>query len=334
MKALPLSRREVLVLGALPAAGILGWGFRKYAESWTDDSADDWFSDPSRIRLPDKPEFHRFQRLAQALSPLFSKLPAPQPEDWLAKHAEEGQSFARFVFEMPERLNDRYRRIGLVPLGDLTDTQLRLLADTAEFLERFYGFQVETLRPVSLADLPENAQRVRDSGERQLRTGHFLNHVLPPLCQDDMAAVVALTNVDVWDGNYRWLFGQGSHPQRACVCSVARFGDVDSGAVDYATCLRRTVGLAVHETGHVFGMPHCIAWSCRMNGSNSLDESDRRPLEYCPECLPKIWWTCDIDPARRFSRLLEFAREHHLHAEEKLWQEAGTLLAATEKAGS
>ena len=98
--------------------------------------------------------------------------------------------------------------------------------------------------------------------------------------------------------------------------------------------LRRTVGLAVHETGHVFGMPHCIAWLCRMNGSNNLEECDRRPLEYCPECLPKIWWTCNIDPARRFSRLLEFAREHHLHAEEKLWQKAGTLLAAAQKAAS
>src|SRR5579863_2179295 len=334
MKALPkFSRREVLALCSLPVAGVFGWGMQRFAESWTDDSADDWFSDPSRIRLPDKPEFHRFQRLAQALAPLFSRLAAPQPDEWLAKHAEEGQSFARFVFELPERLNDRFRRIGLVPLGDLTETQHRLLADTADFLERFYDFKVEPLAPVALADLPEHAQRARESGERQLRTSHFLNEVLPPLCPDDMAAIVALTNFDVWDGGYNWLFGQGSRPQRACVCSVARFGDVDVGEVDYATCLRRTLGLAVHETGHVFGKPHCIAWSCRMNGSNSLAESDRRPLEYCPECLPKIWWTCDTDPAQRCSRLLEFAREHRLEAEAKLWHAAGSLLTSAERAG-
>ena len=125
-------------------------------------------------------------------------------------------------------------------------------------------------------------------------------------------SVIGLTNTDLWDGDFGFLFGQGSHTHRVCVCSVARFGDVDSGTVDYATCLRRTVGLAVHETGHVFGMPHCIAYSCRMNGSNNLAESDRRPLEYCPECLPKIWWSCAVDPVHRFSRLLEFAGEHRL----------------------
>ncbi|HEY2252329.1 MAG TPA: archaemetzincin [Planctomycetaceae bacterium] len=331
MKSLPrFSRREVLALSSLPAVGILGWGLHKIAGSWTDDSGDDWFSDPSRIRLPDKPEFHRFQRLAYALAPLYSKLPAPQSDEWLAKHAEEGQTFARFVFERPERLSDRYRRIALVPLGDLTATQRLLLADMADFLEMFLGFPVELLSPVSLADLPEHAQRVRESGGRQVRTSYLLNEMLLPLCEDDMAAVVALTSSDLWDGDFGFLFGQGSHPQRVCVCSVARFGDVDSGEVDYATCLRRTAGLAVHETGHVFGMPHCIAWSCRMNGSNNLAESDRRPLEYCPECLPKIWWTCAMDPAQRFSRLLEFAHEHRLDAEAKLWQAAGALLAAVE----
>lgn len=150
----------------------------------------------------------------------------------------------------------------------------------------------------------------------------------------DTAAVIGLTNCDLWDGDFSFLFGQGSHTQRVCVCSVARFGDVDSGTVDYATCLRRTVGLAVHETGHVFGLPHCIAYSCRMNGSNNLTESDRRPLEYCPECLPKIWWTCGVDPAIRFSRLSEFAREHRLSADAKLWRDAGTRLAAAEKTES
>jgi archaemetzincin len=106
---------------------------------------------------------------------------------------------------------------------------------------------------------------------------------------------------------------------------------VDSGEVDYATCLRRTVGLAVHETGHVFGMPHCIAYSCRMNGSNHLAESDRRPLEYCPECLPKIWWTCNMDPTMRCTRLLQFANEHRLDGDAKLWRGACDRLAAAEK---
>jgi archaemetzincin len=243
---------------------------------------------------------------------------------------EFGQSFAQFVTRLPDKLIDSYRRVCLVPLGDLTEMQRSLLADTADFLERFYGLPVEILAPVSLAEVPEQAQRVREAFGRQLQSSHLLNDVLLPLREDDMAAVVGLTNSDIWGGDFSFLFGQGSHPQRVCICSVARFGNVDSGQVDYATCLRRTVGLAVHETGHVFGMPHCIAYSCRMNGSNNLTESDRRPLEYCPECLPKIWWTCGVDPATRFSRLLEFTDEHRLDADSALWRSAAKSLAAAD----
>ena len=323
-----LSRREVLALGGIPVAGLIGWGLRRVAGSSTEDSLNDFLFDAPDVALPDRPDLIGLQKLANGLTPLFSRLPAPQADEWLAKHVEFGQTFAQFVTRLPDKLIDSYRRVCIAPLGDLTEMQRRLLADTAEFLERFFGFPVEILAHVSLAEVPEQAQRLRESGDRQVLTGHLLNKVLLPLRENDMAAVVGLTNCDLWDGDFSFLFGQGSHPQRVCICSVARFGDVESGEVYYAACLRRTVGLAVHEIGHVFGLPHCIAYSCRMNGSNNLAESDRRPLEYCPECLPKIWWTCGVDPATRFSRLLEFAGEHRLNAETNLWRSAVTHLAA------
>lgn len=327
-----MSRREMLSLSALSAACVFGWGLRKLIQPAMDESLVDQGFTPSDVPLPDSPDLQHLRRLADSLNPLFSKPAAPQPGEWLAQHVEFGQSFAQFVIDRPDKLSNRYRRIGLVPVGELSETQRRLLADSADFLERFFGFPVEILEPAPLTGLPEHAQRVRESGAQQVLTRHLINEVLLPLRENDMSAVVGLTNRDLWEGDFGYLFGQGDQKQRACVCSVARFGEVDSGEVDYATCLRRTVGLAVHETGHVFGMPHCIAWSCRMNGSNHLAEADRRPLEFCPECLPKIWWTCAVDPADRFSRLVEFASEHRLDPEAKLWRTALDRLKATDDA--
>ena len=54
---------------------------------------------------------------------------------------------------------------------------------------------------------------------------------------------------------------------------------------------------------------HCTLYECGMNGSNSLAESDQRPLEFCPECQAKIWWTCGILPEVRCEVLMRFARE-------------------------
>ena len=63
-------------------------------------------------------------------------------------------------------------------------------------------------------------------------------------------------------------------------------------------CAIRTAMTATHETGHMFGIRHCIAYQCGMNGSNHSDERDRQPLEFCPECQAKLWWTCGLDPLR------------------------------------
>ena len=72
---------------------------------------------------------------------------------------------------------------------------------------------------------------------------------------------------------------------------------------------------AIHETGHMLGIRHCTAYECGMNGSNSLAESDGRPVAFCPECEMKVWWACRVDPESRYERLAEFADAHGLGRE-------------------
>ncbi len=77
----------------------------------------------------------------------------------------------------------------------------------------------------------------------------------------------------------------------------------------------------VHEIGHVFGLPHCIDYLCVMNGSNSLDESDRQPLHLCPGCRRKLEWNRGFDIKARYRRLRAFYDRHGL-AREAVWAAA------------
>ena len=43
-----------------------------------------------------------------------------------------------------------------------------------------------------------------------------------------------------------------------------------------------------------------------MNGSNHLEETDRRPMHPCPVCLKKLWWSIRFDVAARFRALEAF----------------------------
>ena len=67
--------------------------------------------------------------------------------------------------------------------------------------------------------------------------------------------------------------------------------------------LRRSCKVLAHETGHVFGLAHCTYFSCLMNGSNHLVESDRRPLHLCPVCLRKLQWSIGFDVLKRYTEL-------------------------------
>lgn len=46
-----------------------------------------------------------------------------------------------------------------------------------------------------------------------------------------------------------------------------------------------------------------------MSGSNHLLETDRRPVDACPECMAKIAWAMKYEPTERYRNLSKFWKE-------------------------
>ena len=262
---------------------------------------------------------------AAKLKPLHKVKAKPRPGDWLSLNREPGQTFEQYLTSDPNRPNRRRTTLYVQPLGAFTEAQDALVNDAVDYLGRFYGLPVKRLKPIGLHVLPGKARRVHPNwgGQQILST-----YVLDLLRDDrprDAVAVIALTAADLWPGDgWNFVFGQASLSDRVGVWSLARLGDPAS---DGPVVLRRTIGTAAHETGHMLGIPHCTAYECGMNGSNSLRESDRLPLAFCPECDPKVWWSCAPDPAKRYASLAEFADQHGLSAEAKFWRKSAAALA-------
>lgn len=148
-------------------------------------------------------------------------------------------------------------------------------------------------------------------GPKQLLTTYLLNRVLMERRRDTDAAVLGITAFDLWPGaGWNFVFGQASLRERVGVWSMARNGDPDGRPAMRSLCALRTAMTATHETGHMFGIRHCIAYECGMNGSNHSGERDRQPLEFCAECQPKLWWTLGLDPLARSRALEAVARRH------------------------
>jgi len=271
-----------------------------------------------------KPTDAEIRAVADAIRPLHLKMEKPGEDDWLARHQEAGQTFGQYRQRHKQRICDLYPTLYIQPLGDFTATQNKLLAETTEFVGRFYGMPVKTLEVVKLEKLPENARRVPAEGAApQVLTHYLLDDVLKPRRPKDGAAVMGLTASDLWPGEgWNFVFGQASLTDRVGVWSIQRFGDPDEDETAYKLCLSRTLKVAVHETGHMLGIQHCTAWQCGMNGSNHLAESDSQPLEFCPECQSKLWWTCGVAPLPRYRKLLEFSESRGMEDDAVYWRKA------------
>jgi archaemetzincin len=151
--------------------------------------------------------------------------------------------------------------------------------------------------------------------------------VLKPRLPDDACAYIAFTTSDLWPGRgWNFVFGQASLRERVGVWSIYRFGDPEADDAAFRLCLKRTMKVGTHETGHMFSMLHCIAYRCNMNGSNHLAESDAQPVWLCPECMAKMCWMTRCDPVERYRKLVEFCKQEGLQEESAFYEKSVSTL--------
>jgi archaemetzincin len=267
-----------------------------------------------------------YLNLETRLRPLADPLPPPRPGDWLAEHHEPGQTFAEYLDARPVRESDKLYTIYLCLVGDFTKAQRRILGLAREYLALFFDCPVKVQRQVALASISARARRTHPSwGDPQVLTGYILREILEPERPADALAYLALTASDLWPGEgWNFVFGEANLRERLGVWSIYRNGDPDE---DFPLCLRRTLGTASHELGHILTIWHCIAFRCLMNGSNHQEERDRRLLHLCPVCLRKLCWNLQVEPVPYLSKLNQFCQENGLGPEQAWYKQAIVALA-------
>ncbi|MBW2456077.1 MAG: hypothetical protein JRI68_16280 [Deltaproteobacteria bacterium] len=248
------------------------------------------------------------------LTPLHETIRDPGPGDWLTEHAEPGQTFAQYLTEDPvtpdlEPAKGKRNKLYIQPLGPLTATERKVVILTGQYMEAFFGLPVLVKEDLPLSVIPSHARRTHPSwGVKQILSTYVLDEVLEPRLPDDAAAYISFTASDLWPGKgWNFVFGQASLRDRVGVWSMHRNGDPEKSPASFRLALLRTIKTAVHETGHMFSLRHCTAYECVMCGSNNREESDRRPVWLCPECVAKIAWATRTPLATRYERLAKLA---------------------------
>lgn len=260
---------------------------------------------------------------------LFPPLPTPDEHAWLSSHSETEQSHdtwsRKFQTVIPPARKDK-KKICLVPLGnEWTASEVEVEKDGRKesflaLLQRFAsifftGFQVVALPSVSINKL-KCKTRVK-CGKLQLYIPDvfkYLQSKWPP----EAFCVVGITMIDLYPNeSWNFVFGQANAAAGVGVFSFARYDPLfgyQSNSVASASCrtttlvLWRSCKVMAHEISHLFCLKHCIYFSCAMNGSNNLEESNRRPMFSCPICLHKLKSSLGFGVKERYQALLEFCQ--------------------------
>jgi archaemetzincin len=255
----------------------------------------------------------------------FRKKGAPEPGEWLAEHREYGQTFLEFQRTSTLKPTVERRTIVLQPLGAFSAEQRATLTVLQRATTVYFGLPVEI---AETQPLPTRGRRLRKRDNEPL-VQYLTAEILASLSRtapDHAIAYLGVTFQDLYpEPSWNFVFGEAELAARVGVYSLIRFTpEFNHEAKDEAArqrFTRRAIQLLGHEAGHIFGIHHCTAFECVMNGSNSLSESDRAPLEPCHECLHKLAFALGLRPLPRYLELGRLYEELGL-GEDARWSRA------------
>jgi archaemetzincin len=218
-------------------------------------------------------------------------------------------------------------------MGNFSATQRKILRLVADYMQAFYNLPIELKPEMKLEKVPPEMERKNPyEGQRQIQTHYFLGELLPKMLPADAAALVCFTTGDLYPGgDWNYVFGQASLQDRIGVWSLYRFGNPDKSPEEFKKFLARTLKVAMHETGHMFSMRHCAKYEYLMSGTNHLGETDRRPLDTCPECMAKIAWAMNYEPVQRYRNLAAFWEKQNRNDEKELFLKKAEALQEASK---
>jgi archaemetzincin len=101
----------------------------------------------------------------------------------------------------------------------------------------------------------------------------------------DVDRVIGVTEHDLFIPMLTFVFGQAQLRGRLALVSLARLRQEYYGAAPDPEMLRlRMLKEVGHELGHSIGLIHCADRECLMSLATSIQDVDRKALDFCRAC--------------------------------------------------
>ena len=101
--------------------------------------------------------------------------------------------------------------------------------------------------------------------------------------------VLGVTDLDLFIPIFTFVFGEAQVGGRVALMSTHRLHQEFYGLPkDRRLLFARAEKEAIHELGHARGLAHCRSFDCVMRFSNSVEQVDLKPCNFCQLCSAQL----------------------------------------------
>ena len=180
--------------------------------------------------------------------------------------------------------------IYLLRIGELNQSILSNLKKNLENKFKEFNIEVEIFQ-----DIMKLKNSEYDTERKQYEAPKILKRLVEIAKFKNYFRILGIIDKDIYSKTYNFIFGIAGRGSHAALISLARLREsfYDNISVIYKRkesprdFEERILKEAIHELGHTFGLKHCYN-NCIMQFSNSLADTDKKPVKFCASCLQQL----------------------------------------------
>lgn len=243
------------------------------------------------------------------------------------------KSLVDYINSNPNKIDSIHKVVYLLPFGNMKPEVEKLIQSEVEYLEAFLQLHVKVLDRISYDSIKKissiQTRMVANSDfeyfskmkggtptlREQIQASSFINAVIKKNKPKDAIAVLGITEHDIYNPKYNYLFGISGLKDGVGLVSTFRL-------IDYGKETKYNIRKVVSkQIVNMFSIPNVKDFKCVMNFHNNINDLHKGKFDLSPRALEKFKYAIGFDYSKRFDDLTKFWTKENNKEEAKYYEE-------------
>lgn len=243
------------------------------------------------------------------------------------------KSLIDYISSNPNKVDSIRKVIYLVPFGNMRSDVEKLMQGEIKYLEAFFQLEVKMLDRIpydSIKKMTSIQTRMVPSSDfeyyskmkggtptlrEQIQASSFMDAVLKNNKPKDAIAILGITEHDIYNPKYNFLFGISGLKDGVGLVSTFRL-------IDYGQETKNNIRKVISkQIVNMFSIPNVKDFKCVLNYHNDIEELYYGKFDLSPRALEKLKYAIGFDYSKRFYDLAKFWKKEGNEEEEKYYEE-------------